>query len=42
MKYIDKYPRCTGCPVYKYCGTVVSSIKLCNSYEKTTTKETLL
>ena len=32
MRYIDKYPNCIGCPVEKYCGTMVSSIKLCNSY----------
>lgn len=35
MRYIDKYPKCVGCPVEKYCGTAVSSIRLCNSYEKT-------
>lgn len=23
--------KCDGCSVYKYCGTVVSSIKLCNA-----------
>ena len=33
MKYIDKYPGWHGCPVYEYCGTMVSSIRLCNSYE---------
>lgn len=33
MRYLDKYPECRGCPVKKYCGTVVSSIRLCNSYE---------
>ena len=33
MKYIDKYPNCKGCPVYKYCGTMVSSIRLCNNYD---------
>lgn len=32
MKYLDKYPDCLGCPVSKYCGTAVSSIRLCNSY----------
>ena len=34
MTYLDKYPHCVGCPVYKYCGTVVSSVKLCHSYEE--------
>lgn len=34
MKYIDKYPHCKGCPVYEYCGTMISSIRLCNSYEE--------
>lgn len=38
MRYIDKYPNCNRCPVYKYCGTVVSSIKLCNSYKDEETK----
>ena len=33
MKYIDKYPNCKGCPVYEFCGTMISSIRLCNSYE---------
>lgn len=32
MSYLDKYPCCIGCPVGKYCGTMVSSIRLCNSY----------
>ena len=32
MKYLDKYPDCKGCPVVLYCGTMVSSIRLCNSY----------
>lgn len=32
MKYLDKYPDCIGCPVSKYCGTVVSSIRICNNY----------
>lgn len=31
-KYLDKYPDCVECPVSQYCGTVVSSIRLCNSY----------
>ena len=34
MRYIDKYPHCEGCPVYKYCGTMVGSIRLCNSYQE--------
>lgn len=34
MRYIDKYPDCIGCPVYKYCGTMIGSIRLCNSYEQ--------
>ena len=33
MRYIDKYPGCRGCPVIKYCGTMVGSIRLCNSYK---------
>jgi hypothetical protein len=33
MKYLDKYPNCVGCPVKKYCGTMVGSIRLCNSYK---------
>lgn len=33
MKYLDKYPNCKGCPVAIYCGTMVGSIMLCNSYE---------
>ena len=31
MSYLDKYPSCIGCPVEKYCGTMVSSIRLCHS-----------
>ena len=33
MKYLDIYPECKGCPVALYCGTAVSSSKLCNSYD---------
>ena len=33
MRYIDVYKDCVGCPVKKYCGTMVGSIRLCNSYE---------
>lgn len=32
MRFLDKYPDCKGCPVKKYCGTMISSIRLCNSY----------
>ena len=34
MKYSDVYKDCKGCPVAAYCGTVASSAKACNSYEK--------
>ena len=34
MTYLDKYPNCIGCPVEKYCGTAVSSIRLCHSYNE--------
>ena len=30
--YLDIYPECGGCPHYRYCGTMVGSIRLCNSY----------
>lgn len=33
MRYIDVYPHCVKCPVHKYCGTAISSIRLCNSYD---------
>ena len=33
MTYLEKYPNCMGCPVEKYCGTAVSSIRLCHSYD---------
>ena len=33
MKYLDVYPDCKGCPVAQYCGTMIQSIELCNSYE---------
>ena len=32
MTYLDKYPNCNGCPVIQYCGTAVSSIRLCHSF----------
>jgi hypothetical protein len=31
MTYLDKYPNCIGCPVSKWCGTAVSTTKLCHS-----------
>lgn len=31
MTYYDIY-HCDGCPVSKYCGTMVSCSRLCNSY----------
>ena len=34
MTYLDKYPNCINCPVEKYCGTVVGSIRLCHSYNE--------
>lgn len=34
MTYLDKYPHCEHCPVEKYCGTMVSSVRLCNSYKE--------
>ena len=33
MSYLDHYPCCIGCPVEKYCGTMVSSVRLCHSYD---------
>lgn len=32
MKYLDVYPNCEGCPMYATCGTMIQSIKACNSY----------
>ena len=40
MTYLDKYPSCIGCPVYKYCGTMISSIKLCHSCDESSIEET--
>ena len=40
MSYLDKYPNCIGCPVTKYCGTMVSSIKLCHSCDEPLEEET--
>jgi hypothetical protein len=34
MTYLDKYTNCKGCPVAKWCGTAVGSIKLCHSYNE--------
>ena len=34
MSYLDKYKECKYCPVVKYCGTMVSTMRLCNSYKK--------
>lgn len=31
--YLDHYPDCVGCPHTKYCGLMVGSIRLCNSYD---------
>lgn len=39
MRYIDKYPGCRGCPVYKYCGLMIGSIRLCNSYKESKENE---
>ena len=32
MTYFDVYPDCRGCPVKRYCGTMISCTKLCRSY----------
>lgn len=34
MTYLDKYPNCIGCPVSRWCGTAVGSIRLCHSYNE--------
>lgn len=39
MKYIDVYKGCIGCPVSKYCGTMISSIRLCYSYNEPSIEE---
>lgn len=39
MKYLDKYPNCVGCPVSKYCGIMIGSIRLCNSYQENKEKQ---
>ena len=33
MSYLEHYPNCIGCPVIKYCGTMVASTRLCHSYD---------
>jgi len=33
MTYYDVY-HCINCPVEKYCGTMVSSTRLCHSYKE--------
>ena len=30
----EKKTMCDGCSVYKYCGTMVSSVRLCRSIHK--------
>lgn len=40
MSYLDHYPECSGCPVAKYCGTAVQSLRLCNSYNDKTADQT--
>lgn len=39
MSYLSHYSNCIGCSVTKYCGTVVGSIKLCNSYDEPSIEE---
>ena len=34
MRYLDKYPNCIGCPVKKWCGTMISCIRLCKNYRE--------
>lgn len=31
---MTKEVNCEGCSVYKYCGTMISSIRLCRSIQK--------
>ena len=38
MTYLEKYKDCKGCPVKKYCGTMIGSIRLCNSYNEENSK----
>lgn len=39
MTYLDKYPNCNGCPVIKYCGTMVGSTRLCHAYNEAAVEE---
>ena len=39
MSYLDKYPNCMGCPVTKYCDTMIGSIKLCHSCDEPSIEE---
>ena len=39
MSYLDKYPNCMGCPVTKYCGTMIGSIRLCHSCDESSVEE---
>lgn len=32
MSYLDVYKECARCPVSRFCGTMVSCFRLCNSY----------
>ena len=32
MTYLERFKTCGRCPVNKYCGTMVSTMRLCNSY----------
>ena len=38
MRYLDKYKNCEKCPVYQYCGTMIQSTRLCNSYTEENTE----
>ena len=42
MTYLEKYPDCIGCPVSKYCGTAVGSVRLCHSYNDSVMQESNL
>lgn len=39
MSYLDRYKECKYCPVIKYCGTMVSTMRLCNSYKEENSNE---
>lgn len=32
MTYLDVYKSCEKCSVRQYCGTMIQSTRLCNSY----------